>query len=79
MAIATLLTQLILLSAVPIGAGYVLTNAPTIKWKDVLIALGIAVMPVLVALAIQGLFSGMMIAIFLGVVSGHIITHLDDD
>lgn len=79
MSLATTLIMLIVLSAVVIGSGYVLTSVPKIKWPDILVAAGFGGLPLVVIVALQGGLSQIATAAVFGLFGGHVITHLDDD
>lgn len=79
MSVATSLTNALLVIAAIMGASYVIFRTPTIKWKDILVAAGFAVVPALIITGIIGGVSATALAVVLGIVAGHSITLLDDD
>lgn len=66
---------------IPIGLFFVVTrrDEQRILWPDLLIAIGIFVIPTLVVLGIQGILSPEFSALFIGIVMGHVMAMLDDD
>lgn len=79
MNLGTVIILALLVLMIPIGAGAIATRRATLKWKELLLMGGIAGLPLLGVLAIQGLIRPMSATIVLGVLTGHILTHLDDD
>lgn len=63
----------------PIGIVTIAYRRQTLKWTQLLLMGGATMIPVLALLAIQGLISRMTTVIVLGMLTGHILTHLDDD
>lgn len=79
MSLAVTLIQLIVLSAVVIGAGYALTSVPSIKWPDILVAAGFGGLPLVLIVALHGGLSEIATAAIFGLFGGHVLTHLDSD
>lgn len=79
MTLASLLIQLVVASAGLLGAMYAVTRPGKIKYHDLLIAAGFLAVPLLIVVAIQGNLSKTAITVVVGIIIGHVITHLDDD
>ncbi|MFB6124328.1 MAG: hypothetical protein ABEJ59_00010 [Halanaeroarchaeum sp.] len=63
----------------PIGVVTIAYRRPTLKWTQLLLMGGVTMVPILALLAIQCLISRMTTVIVLGMLTGHILTHLDTD
>ncbi len=73
--------QFLAAAMIPIGLFYVATrrDEQRLKWRDLLIAIGIFVLPIVVILGIQGILSSSYAALIMGIVMGHVMAMLDDD
>lgn len=73
--------QVLAALVIPIGLFFVVSrrDEQRILWPDLLIAIGIFVIPALVILGIQGVLSPEFAALFIGIVMGHVMAMLDDD
>lgn len=63
----------------PIGTGTIMTRRATLKWREMLLIGGTTIVPLLAILAVQGLISPLATVIIVGLLTGHLLTHLDTD
>ncbi|MFC7044809.1 hypothetical protein ACFQH6_04680 [Halobacteriaceae archaeon GCM10025711] len=73
-------TTLVLIALMfPIGTGAIVTRRPTLKWQEILLIGGTLIMPLVALLAILEFISPLATVIVLGLLTGHLLTHLDTD
>ena len=63
----------------PIGTGTIMMRRATLKWEEILLIGGTIIVPLLAVLAVQGLISPLATVIVVGLLAGHVLTHLDTD
>ncbi|WP_440989020.1 hypothetical protein [Haloarchaeobius baliensis] len=79
MSFGTTVTLALIALMAPIGAGTIITRRPTLKWTEMLLIAGTCIVPLLVVLSVQRLISPLATVIIVGLVIGHLLTHLDTD
>lgn len=79
MNVGTILILCVVSSMAPIGVLTIAARRPTLKWQELLLIGGVTMLPALTVLAVQNIIRPMSATIVLGLITGHILTHLDDD
>jgi|GEM_PF-2834206 len=79
MTLPALLIQLVVILGGLLGAFFTLTRPQKIKYEDLLIAAGFMAIPLVIVASIQNQVSKTAVTVAVGIITGHVITHLDDD
>lgn len=77
----TNLVQIIMMTSIPLVVLTILGNSliRTIHWKDMLMMIGVSLLPVTVLLAIRGLIDPIVAMGVIGILSGHTVAFVDSN
>lgn len=73
------LIELLAALMVPAGLYWVISTTRTLNWADMLIGIGILIIPTVVILGIEGVISPSAGALMIGLALGHTIAMFDTD
>lgn len=73
------LIELLAALMVPAGLYWVLTNTRTLNWADMLIGIGMLIIPTVVILGIEGVITPSAGALMIGLALGHTMAMFDTD
>lgn len=77
----TNLVQVILMTTIPVAVLGILGNSlvRTIHWKDMLMMIGVTLLPATVVLAIRGVIHPVVVMGVIGILTGHTVAFMDSD
>lgn len=77
----TNLVQVIIAAAIPIAVLGILGNQliRTVHWKDMLLVVGVSLLPATILLALRGLIDPLVAMGVVGIMTGHLVAFVDND
>jgi len=79
MTLATIVILALIALMAPIGTAAIVLRRATLKWTEMLLIGGTLVVPLVAIFSILGFITPFATVVVLGIIVGHLLTHLDND